>query len=878
MKSAHEKYYPISFHGVMISSTFTDLVEHRKVLFDIINSLSLKPIAMEYNPAKPASDVIESSLTMVRDSSAYIGVISRKYGQIPNCDKCNPNKLSLTELEFNEARDLNRPILLFIMGENHQLKESDVELNDEKREKLNNFREEAKKLKKESALHRVYKVFNSLQEFEVSAAESLANLRILLEERDNSSNQFTGLAKPVQEEMKGFTESFDRNPVNNRKLNDLEINTLNTFLNSQLTKDLTKGIVENSENEGINIHYQLEHLGCMIDEKPTNGAFLCFAKKSSFSSDIPACTLQMVNYNSPNRGGDNVSINLISGNLLALYHQGIEWLTSGNVLKRIRLISSNEEDDLEIPNVILREALVNALIHRDYNNTELFEQPTRIEVYSNRVEITSYGELPNGIKIEKLNSPDTSLHPFRRNPIIAKIFQCLNLAELNASGVERISAKAESCNLRKPLFVNDGNTVCVKLFRPSSKLAIFISSLFSDNFTERQSLVKIVSQDTILSKYYEPFLFESLSANIQSPKDIILSEIDRCDLFIQILGNKFGAQTPDGPSWIELEYNHASSLSKPILVFIKDQNELEKTRSNKLEEFITKVRTDVIIGKFGTIDEFERIIRTSLIDYLIENDLMETRATEMETVETTILVDFNKNDLSDTINLFAKTSQRFNKFKKSNPETILQELGLLTKSGYTMASVLLFGKFPQRYYPQAHIKCIVYEDNDPSSQVIGIKDITGNIFDQIDETYKFITTHLNIITDSSSATFTRNESYEIPIYAVREVIMNAISHRDYSSSAAISISIFPDRIEVLNPGKLPTELSIADLKQPHVSIPRNPRIAQVLYLQGLVEMIGMGTFTVFNSFKNSNLPIPLFFQRNKQFGVILYRSKIKSNN
>ncbi len=129
MKSKHEKYYPIHFHGVMISSTFTDLIEHRKVLLDIINSLSLKPIAMEYDSAKPAGDVIDSSLKMVRDSSAYIGVISRKYGQIPECGERNPNKLSLTELEFKEARRLDRPILLFIMGEDHQIKESDVEFD-----------------------------------------------------------------------------------------------------------------------------------------------------------------------------------------------------------------------------------------------------------------------------------------------------------------------------------------------------------------------------------------------------------------------------------------------------------------------------------------------------------------------------------------------------------------------------------------------------------------------------------------------------------------------------------------------------------------------------------------------------------------------------
>ena len=59
---------------------------------------------MEHDSAKPDGDVVDSSLQMVRDGSAYIGVISHKYGQIPECAKRNPDGLSLTELEFNEAR------------------------------------------------------------------------------------------------------------------------------------------------------------------------------------------------------------------------------------------------------------------------------------------------------------------------------------------------------------------------------------------------------------------------------------------------------------------------------------------------------------------------------------------------------------------------------------------------------------------------------------------------------------------------------------------------------------------------------------------------------------------------------------------------------
>src|SRR5450759_2068226 len=127
---------PRKYLGVMISSTFSDLEQHRAALIKAIKGQGLTDVAMENDSAKPAIDVIDSSLRMVRDASAYIGLISRRYGQTPPCQHRNPHQISITELEFNEAQRLGRPILLFIMGENHVLREADVETSSVKRKKL----------------------------------------------------------------------------------------------------------------------------------------------------------------------------------------------------------------------------------------------------------------------------------------------------------------------------------------------------------------------------------------------------------------------------------------------------------------------------------------------------------------------------------------------------------------------------------------------------------------------------------------------------------------------------------------------------------------------------------------------------------------------
>ena len=108
---------PSEYHGVMVSSTFTDLEQHRTVLIKAIKDQGLTDLAMENDSAKPDVDVIDSSRQMVQDASACIGVISRKYGQTPLCPVRNLGELSITELEFNEAQRLERPIRLFIMGD-----------------------------------------------------------------------------------------------------------------------------------------------------------------------------------------------------------------------------------------------------------------------------------------------------------------------------------------------------------------------------------------------------------------------------------------------------------------------------------------------------------------------------------------------------------------------------------------------------------------------------------------------------------------------------------------------------------------------------------------------------------------------------------------
>lgn len=165
----------------MVSSTFTDLKEHRNALIQAISKHDMHPVGMEFSDAKLTGDVVDASLGMVAKSAAYILIIGRKYGQTPECPTRNPKKLSITELEYREAVRLKRPVLLFLMGDHHPRIESEIELDASKRKKLEAFRKLAKKSAPSSAVNRVYGTFESLEQLKEIIGAPLSEMQRHLE-------------------------------------------------------------------------------------------------------------------------------------------------------------------------------------------------------------------------------------------------------------------------------------------------------------------------------------------------------------------------------------------------------------------------------------------------------------------------------------------------------------------------------------------------------------------------------------------------------------------------------------------------------------------------------------------------------------------------
>jgi ATP-dependent DNA helicase RecG len=147
----------------------------------------------------------------------------------------------------------------------------------------------------------------------------------------------------------------------------------------------------------------------------------------------------------------------------------------------------------------------------------------------------------------------------------------------------------------------------------------------------------------------------------------------------------------------------------------------------------------------------------------------------------------------------------------------------------------------------------------------------GNVFEQVDMATDFVMSKLNRSVGTRAESIQVPVRYEIPPEVVREAVVNAVAHRDYTSAGSVHVSVFADRVEVWNPGTLPAPLTTESLRQPHGSIPRNHRLCEALFLARYIEKYGTGTLMMIRETAAHNLPEPDFAQRGGEFTIALWR-------
>ena len=207
----------------------------------------------------------------------------------------------------------------------------------------------------------------------------------------------------------------------------------------------------------------------------------------------------------------------------------------------------------------------------------------------------------------------------------------------------------------------------------------------------------------------------------------------------------------------------------------------------------------------------------------------------------------------------------------SDPHKVLLKRGCLieTPTGLqpTNAGIMLFGKEPQRFLRGADITAARFP-GETMSDSFNRQDITGTLPDQIRRAETFLVDHLRKSV-TLQHTMTRKESFEYPLEAARELVVNAVAHRDYSIAGdGIRLFIFKNRMEITSPGRLPGPVTIQNIKDERFS--RNPALVQVLSDMGFIERLGYGVDRVMDLMREQNLEAPQFSETAGGFRVTLH--------
>ncbi|MFH1908458.1 MAG: RNA-binding domain-containing protein [Chloroflexota bacterium] len=209
-----------------------------------------------------------------------------------------------------------------------------------------------------------------------------------------------------------------------------------------------------------------------------------------------------------------------------------------------------------------------------------------------------------------------------------------------------------------------------------------------------------------------------------------------------------------------------------------------------------------------------------------------------------------------------------------NYEDLLRNLGYVREQNGslypTMACMLFFGREPQRFFPHAHVVAARIPGVDFSAPPSDNKQISGPAAAMLEDAVRFLRIHLR--TAHRIQAFEPEAYPELPEEALREVLVNALAHRDYTIAAPIRVFVFDDRVEVRTPGGLPNTVTVEAIRLGAVHVLRNPTIYMLFSRQGMVTGIGTGVYRAIQQVRELTHREPALFLEGNEFVVSLPRS------
>jgi ATP-dependent DNA helicase RecG len=219
----------------------------------------------------------------------------------------------------------------------------------------------------------------------------------------------------------------------------------------------------------------------------------------------------------------------------------------------------------------------------------------------------------------------------------------------------------------------------------------------------------------------------------------------------------------------------------------------------------------------------------------LTEDISELRGQTVHPVNFESPLSLKDLDLAAFDSYLEETGQSY--LRGDDPERLLANWYLATNGHPTVAGLLLFGRKPQQHLPHAQVNAARFAGTDSSYDPTDRKDLGGRLLEVVDQAERFLDLHLPV--PHVIHGFEPEPRPELPKEALREAIVNAVAHRDYTIRGPIRLFVFDDRIEIHTPGRPPNGVD-AEAMRAGAHVVRNPWIYARLSDAGLVTRAGTG--------------------------------------
>ena len=208
-----------------------------------------------------------------------------------------------------------------------------------------------------------------------------------------------------------------------------------------------------------------------------------------------------------------------------------------------------------------------------------------------------------------------------------------------------------------------------------NSISIFISSVQDEFATERKQIAEYIRQDALFSQYFVPFLFEESPAQDKSAQVAYLEQAANAEVYLLLIGSKYGYVDAGGVSPTEKEYNTASAHHAYRMTFVKNVDK----REPKEESFKRRIDNAVIRNAFSTYDELQSAVYASLIEYMVSHHILRNGPFDSSIHPDATIADLDKEKIRHFVGLAREKRQFPIQYTEENIHQILYSLHLITR-------------------------------------------------------------------------------------------------------------------------------------------------------------------------------------------------------